>query len=136
MEWKPRFRTNAGKAYLPMFVARTLAAESPDESLRLTDEYCGLVADDPDEYPCRLRDKGNLLLKCGRPAESVAFIAKLVPQDTYRAGLQQLKMAKGLVALGAKAEARHCVDAGKQFLSTMLNAFVRTAIGDLERDLN
>ena len=136
LEWKPRFRTNAGKAYLLMFVAQEVAKGNPDEAVRMADEYCTLVAGDADEFPCRLHDRGKLLLKCGRPAEAIAFLQTLTPQDNFRAGLQQLDMAKGLVALGATAEARRCVDTGKQILSPTPNAFAQTAIGDLERALN
>ena len=133
LEWKPKFKTNAGKAYLLSVVAGALAQESPDRALRMADEYCILVKGDADEYPCRLRDKGNLLYKCGRFAESVAFISKLAPQDSFRAGLQQLEMAKGLIALGSVGEARRCVDAGKRLLSPVPQATARTLIGELER---
>ncbi len=136
LAWKSRFRTVAGKAYLLSFIAGALAKESPDRALRLADEYCALVEGDADEYPCRLRDKGNLLYKCGRFAESVAFIEKLVPQDSFRAGLQQLEMARGLVALGSMGEARQCVDAGKRLLPPAPQMSVRTLLGDMERAAN
>ena len=114
--WQSRFPDKAGQAYLLSFIATALAPVNPDHALRLADKYCALVADNPDEYPCRLRDRGNLLLKCGRPAESVAFIAALAPPDTFREGLKQVEMAQGLVALGSLAEAGRCLRVGKQIL--------------------
>ena len=133
--WLPHFKTNAGRAYLLMFVAKEVAKDEPDEALRLADEYCALVAGDADEYPCRLHDRGKLLGKCGRPAESVAFIETLTPQDDYRAGLLKIELAKGLIALGSVAEARQCVDAAKRVLAPKSRLAVAPQIADLERDL-
>ncbi len=135
LAWKPRFPTNAGKAYLLMFIAKEMAKEEPDEALRMADEYCALVAGDADEYPCRLSDRGRLLNLCGRPAEAVAFVQKLTPQDDFRAGLQQLDLARGLIALGSVAEAGQCVDAAKRVLSPKSRLAVTLQIADLERDL-
>ena len=90
-----RFRHKAGQAYLLSYVADAIALEAPDEALRLAEKYCLLVADNGDEHPCRLRDRGNLLLRCGQPAESVAYIATLTPPDLYREGLKELDMAAG-----------------------------------------
>lgn len=135
LAWKPRFATTAGKAFLLMFVAQEVAKENPDEALRMADEYCALVAGDADEYPCRLHDRGKLLGKCGRPAESVAFIETLTPQDDYRAGLLKIELAKGLIALGSVAEARQCVDAAKRVLAPKSRLAVAPQIADLERDL-
>lgn len=132
LDWQPHFRDNAGKAYLLSFIAGAIAEDDPDEALRLSDRYCALVVDNPDEYPCRLRDRGNLLLKCGRPAESVAFIAALTAQDPLREGLKQLEMAKGLVALGSLSEARTCLVEGKRIVSEMDFAFLRPIIQKIE----
>jgi len=134
--WRARFRDKAGQAYLLSFIAKAIAEEAPDEALRLADRYCALVADNPDEFPCRLRDRGNLLLKCGRPAESVAFIAALTPQDSFRAGLQQLEMARGLLALGSLGEARRCFETAKRILSATDQANVRSMIDEFERALS
>ncbi len=134
LKWRPRFRDKAGQAYLLSFIASEIAKEAPDEALRLADQYCALVADNPDEYPCRLRDRGNLLFKCGRPAESVAFIAALNPQDSFREGLKQLEMARGLAAMGAATESQNCLIAGKRVLSAMGHNYgpVKSMIDRLE----
>ena len=95
LAWQDRFPSRAGQAYLLSFLAGALAPEAPEEALRLGDRYCALVADDPDEYPCRLHDRGNLLRRCGRAGESVDFLAGLIPQDSFRAGLLQMDMARG-----------------------------------------
>ena len=94
-----------------------------------------MVADHPDESPCRLRDKGSLLRECGRYAESVAFIAALEPPDEFRAGLNQLNMARGLVKLEAKAEARSCLVRGKQILEPMNLQHVKRALQEVETAL-
>ena len=131
--WQPRFPDSAGQAYLLSFIAGALAKEDPDEALRLADRYCLLVADNPDEYPCRLRDRGNLLRKCGRPAEAVAFIATLEAQDTYREGLKQLDMAMCLIDLDSQAEARQCIQAGKQILADFAFRVTHARIEGLEQ---
>jgi len=136
LAWRPRFRSNAGKSYLLSFIARALATEAPDEAMRLADEYCALVADDPSEYPCRQRDRGNLLLKCGRAAESVAFIATLAPQDAYREGLREIEMAQGLVVLESFPEARVCVQKARLIFARDTSAFVNTEMSNLERALS
>ncbi len=135
LAWQPRFPTAAGRAYLLSFLAGALAEEAPDEALRLGGRYLALVADDPDESPCRLRDFGNLLRRSGRPAESVAFIAALQPQDAYRAGLKQLEMTQGLALLGSVAEAGRCLGAAKAILSGVDAAHAQAVIRDLERSL-
>lgn len=132
LQWQPRFTDRAGQAYLLSFIARDIAKEDPDHAIRLSDTYCELVADHPDEYPCRLRDRGNLLRDCGRPAESVAFISTLEPPDEFRAGLNQLNLARGLVALEARAEAHACLDASKRILEPMNLQHVQGAIRELE----
>ena len=129
LAWQPLFPSRAGQAYLLSFVAGTLAAEAPEEALRLGDRSCALVANDADEYPCRLHDRGNLLRRCGRAAESVAYLAALTPQDTYRAALIQLDMARGLTDLGAKAEASVCLVKAEQIL-------VGTPGAPLQEDIN
>lgn len=136
LAWRPRFPSNAGKSYLLSFIARALASEVPDEAMRLADEYCALVSDDPSEYPCRLRDRGNLLLKCGRAAESVALIATLAPQDAYREGLREIEMAQGLVVLESFPEARVCVQKARRIFARNTNAYVNTGMGNLERALS
>jgi len=133
--WQTRFPTPAGQAYLLSFLAGALAEEAPDEALRLGERYLALVADDPDEYPCRLRDWGNLLRRCGRVAESVDFIADLQPQDSYREGLKYLEMAQGLALLGAKDEAGRSLAAAKAVLSGMEAVCHQVLIGNLERAL-
>ena len=105
MTWLPRFTDNASRAYILASVAKALAATEPDAALCLADTYCALVQDNADEYPCRLRDRGNLLRLCGRSADSVAFLSGLQPQDSYREILKHTDIAKGLVALGEKSEA-------------------------------
>ena len=136
LQWQHRFPDKAGQAYLLSFVARDIANDDPDEALRLSDTYCTLVADHPDEYPCRLRDKGSLLRDCSRYAESVAFIANLEPQDAYRAGLNQLNMARGLVKLEAKTEARACLSECKHILTPLGLQHVQSAIDEIESVLN
>lgn len=136
LDWRHRFQNNAGQAYLLSFVAAALAEESPDEALRLGDQYCALVADDPDEYPCRLHDRGNLLRKCGRAAESVAYLAALTPQDTFRKGLIRLDMAEGLTALGAKAEADHCLTTAKRIFSGTDIGLIQARLSALESAVN
>lgn len=131
LEWQPRFKDKAGQAYLLSFIAKAIAKESPDEALRLADTYCALVSDNPDEYPCRLRDRGNLLLKCGRPAESVAFIANLQPQDALRESLKQLEMAEGLITLGSFDEARNCVAAARRGAAAHYG-LIQTKINEVE----
>jgi transcriptional regulator with XRE-family HTH domain len=133
--WQARFATPSGQAYLLMFIAGAMAETAPEESLRLADTYCALVEGDADEYPCRLRDRGTLLYKCGRYAESVNFLSRLVPQDEYRAGLKQIDMAKGLIALGAKAEARTCLDEGRRTAAGTGFAFLHDQIADMEHTL-
>ena len=115
------------------FVARAIAKEAPDEALRLGDKYCALVADDPDEYPCRLRDRGNLLLQCGRPAESVAFIANLQPRDALRESLKQLEMANGFVALGSFDEAQSCLAAARRGGCAVYYGFIQAKIDEVEQ---
>lgn len=134
-DWQPRFRSNAGRAYLLSFLAGAVAPEAPDEALRLGDESCALVADDPDEGPCRRHDRANLLRKCGRPAESVAALAALTPQDTYRAGLIQMDMAQGLTDLGARAEAGRCLSAARTMLAGTEALFLQAGLAGMERDL-
>jgi transcriptional regulator with XRE-family HTH domain len=136
LKWQHRFPDKAGQAYLLSFVARDIAAEDPDQALRLSDQYCTLVANHPDEYPCRLRDKGSLLRECGRYAESVAFIANLEPPDTFRAGLNQLNLARGLVKLEAKTEAHSCLSECKRILAPMGLQHVQSAIHELEYALS
>ena len=133
--WLPHFRTNAGKSYLLMFIAKEMAKEEPSEALRLADEYCALVAGDASEYPCRLQDRGNLLLDCGRTAEAVAFIAATPSQDALREGLKQLARAKGLTALGSVTEARASLEAAKKILAPTRHEHLRTRIADLEHAL-
>ena len=132
LQWRSRFPDRAGQAYLLSFVARDIAKDDPDEALRLSDTYCALVADHPDESPCRLRDKGSLLRDCGRYAESVAFIANLEPPDAFRAGLNQLNMARGLVKLGAKTEAHTSISECKRILAPLGLQHVQSAIYELE----
>lgn len=134
-KWKTRFRSKAGQAYLLMFIAGALAPEAPDEALRMADTYCALVADDPDEYPCRLRDRGKLLHRCGRYTESVAFLSQLVPQDTFRAGIKQLDIAENLAAMNAKAEAQSCLDEGKRILLPFGYGFAQDEITRIQRTL-
>ena len=117
LAWQSRFPSRAGQAYLLSFLAGALAQEAPEAALHLGDRYCALVADDADELPCRLHDRGNLLRRCGRAAESVAYLAALTPQDAYRAGLIQMDMARGLTDLGAKAEASRCLAEAEQILA-------------------
>jgi transcriptional regulator with XRE-family HTH domain len=136
LKWQSRFPDKAGQAYLLSFIAGALVKEAPEESLRLADVYCDLVADDPSELPCRQRDKGNLLSACGCYAESVAFIAALKPPDTFREGLQQLDMADGLVALGSKNEARTSLDKSIQILSQTEVRSVHTKIRKIEHALS
>ncbi len=76
---------------------------------------------------------GNLLRKCGRAAESVEFLSKLVPQDDYRAGLKQLDMAQGLAQLGAKIQVQACITETKRIFGDSSFASVTTKIQDLER---
>ena len=134
LAWQSRFPSRAGQAYLLSFLAGALAPEAPEEALRLGDQYCALVADDADELPCRLHDRGNLLRRCGRAAESVAYLAALTPQDSYRAGLIQMDMARGLTDLGAKAEASRCLARAEQILAGT-QAALRAEIGTLARAL-
>jgi len=131
LAWQDRFSSQAGQAYLLSFLAATLAQEAPEEALRLGDRYCALVADDPDELPCRLHDRGNLLRRCGRAAESVASLAALTPQDTFRAGLIQMDMARGLTELGAKAEASRCLSEAEQILAGTQTAQIQAEIAAL-----
>lgn len=133
--WQTRFPTPAGQAYLLSFLASALAGEAPDEALRLGAQYLALVADDPDEYPCRLRDWGNLLRRSGRVAESVDFIAVLQPPDAYRNGLKHLEMAQGLALLGSTAEARRSLASARSILSGGEASLHEAQIGDLERAL-
>ena len=132
LKWQHRFPDKAGRAYLLSFVARDIAQDDPDEALRLSDTYCALVTDHPDESPCRLRDKGSLLRDCGRYAESVAFIANLEPPDAFRAGLNQLNMARGLVKLGAKTEAQTSIGECKRILAPLGLQHVQSAIYEIE----
>lgn len=135
LEWLPLFGDNTGKAFLFAAIAAAIAPEAPNEALQMGDKYCELVADNPAEYLCRLRDKGNLLRHCGRPAESVAFIASLMPQDAFRAGLQKLEMAQGLTQLGSLTEARLCLTESRQGLAPFGYAPQNKIIADLERRL-
>ncbi len=136
LKWQHRFSDKAGRAYLLSFVARDIAQDDPDEALRLSDTYCALVTDHPDEYPCRLRDKGSLLRECGRYAESVAFIANLEPPDAYRAGLNQLNMARGLAKMNARAEARTCLEESKRIIAPLNLQHALEAIYELEYALS
>ena len=131
--WLPRFRDNAGQAYLLSFIARAIASADPDEAMRLMDRSCALVAENADEYPCRLRDRGNILRRCGRPAEALAFIADLKAQDTFREGLKQLDMATCLIDLDSRGEARQCVEEGRRILTGFGYSTIQTSIADLER---
>lgn len=135
LAWQPLFPSRAGQAYLLSFIAGTLAQEAPEEAMRLGDRYCALVADDADESPCRLHDRGNLLRRCGRAAESVAYLAALTPQDTYRAGLIQMDMARGLTDLGAKAEASRSLAKAEQILVGTPGAPLQAEIDTLARAL-
>ncbi len=134
--WQPRLQSRAGQAYLLSFLAGAMAAEAPELALPMGDLYCSLVADDPDEYPCRLHDRGNLLRKCGRAAESVAYLAALKPQDTYREGLVQMDMARGLMELGAKAEASRCLAKAKQILAGKESALLLSEFTTFDRALS
>jgi len=135
LAWQPRFPSRAGQAYLLSFLAGALAQEAPDEALRLGARYCALVSDDAEEYPCRLHDRGNLLRRCGRAAESVAYLAALTPQDTYRAGLIQMDMARGLTDLGATAEASRCLAKAEEIFAGTQAAALQAEIATLARAL-
>ena len=136
LAWRDRFRSKAGQAYLLSFIAGALAEEAPEEALRLGEQYRALVADEPDEYPCRLHDWGNLLLKCGRAAESVAFFSTLHAPDRYREGLYRLTMARGLKALGSITESSHCLREAKNILSVIDSPSMQTLIHALERAID
>ena len=133
LAWLPRFSDKASRAYLLSFVAETLAPHDPDTAICLADTYCTLVDGDPSEYPCRLRDKGNLLRHCGRPAESVAFLSEFEAQDEFRDALKHVDIAKGLVALNAKTEATSYLTEAKKRMQSLAAFTLPFEIASTER---
>lgn len=135
LAWRTRFANKAGEAYLLSTVACSLSEVSPGTALELGNIYCALVADDPVEHPRRLRDKGNLLYHCGKPAESVMLLASLHPQDTIREGLKYLELSRSLLALNALSEASLHLERGRELLAGTEMVQIHELISELETEL-
>jgi len=88
------------------------------------------------DTPCRLRDRGNLTSKCGQSAQAVDFLAGLDAQDTFREGLKQLDMARCLVELDSRVEARHCVENGRLILSEFPYLSLQTRIENFDQAIS
>ncbi|MGC4046460.1 MAG: hypothetical protein QM758_21930 [Armatimonas sp.] len=88
------------------------------------------------DYPRRLRDKGNLLYHCGRPAESVIVLASLEPKDRVREGLKHLELCRSLLALNARSEAATSLEKGKLLLGDTEIVQMHELISELELELS
>lgn len=135
-QWIDRFRTDREKAYLLSYIARDIADTAPDAALRLADQYCDMVADHPDELPCRLRDRANLLRRCGRPREAIHALEAIEPQDALRAGVRHVDIARALAVLGEKRRAQESLDTGRDALTRLGYAGVNIEVRRTQREID
>ncbi|MGC4045777.1 MAG: helix-turn-helix domain-containing protein [Armatimonas sp.] len=136
LAWSPAFATVEGKAYLLSCAASQMARVSPDRAVQLGERSCQLVENNPDESPCRRRDYGNLLVRCGRVAQAVRFIANLETPDIQRETMRYIDLAEAYLALGSQKEARACVEKTLALFPTTSYGFFNRARASVVARLN